>query len=172
MRKIVAILFVTFLATNYTKAQHKEMLSAQISINQFELAFQHTILSEKLWAEVSVGLGNQDINHKIDDFTTGLMMGFNAFSNGKNQIAFTSGIGMYFPHNDYYSITVPIISAGIRYAHFFGKTRKHSFFVNTGYRYGKRDYQQEYSSDISTISTVGTFKSSPLYVSAGYGFTF
>lgn len=172
MKKIFAIILLTLLLSHSTKSQIKRMLSMQLSVNQVEMSFQHSILNEKLWTEFSAGVGNQDINNKFDDFTTRIGIGFIAFSKPKSQILINTGIGIYFSNNDYYSVTVPLINAGARYTRFFSKTKKHGFLVSMGYRYGKMNYKQEYSSDIVTVSTIGIFKVSPLYVSIGYGFRF
>jgi len=172
MKKIFVIILLTLFLSHNTKAQDKRMVSMRVAINQIELGFQHNILSDILWADVYTGIGNQDINSSFDDFTLGLGIGFNAFSNKKNRFAINTRIGLYIPNNNYYSVTVPILNAGIRYSRFFGKKFKHCLLVSSGYRYGKRDYKQEYSSDIANVSTIGTFKISPLYFSIGYGFNF
>ncbi len=172
MKKIFAIILLTLLLTYNTKAQDKRMMSMQVSLNQIELGFQHNIISDRLWANIYTGIGNQDLNSSFDDFILGLGIGFNAFSNKKNQVAINTGTGLYIPNNNYYSVTVPLLNAGIRYSRFFGKKDKHCLLVSSGYRYGKRDYKQEYLSDIVNVSTIGTFKISPLYFSIGYGFKF
>lgn len=172
MNKIFAIILLTLLLTQNTKAQKRRMVSMRVAKNQIELGFQHNILSDKLWADFYTGIGNQDINSSFDDFTIGLGIGFNAFSNKKNRIAINTGIGLYIPNNNYYSATVLILNPGVRYSRFFGKEDKHCFLVSSGYRHGRRDYRQEYSSDRANVSTIGTFKISPLYFSIGYGFRF
>lgn len=172
MKKIIIVVLLMILFAHFTKAQYKKMLSTQISINQIELGFQHSLLLEKLWANAYIGIGNQDINHNFDDFTFGFRLGYDALSYKKNQLAIVSGFELYFPNNDYYSTTIPIINAGVRYTRFFGKKEKHCLLLSLGYKYGKRDYKEEYSSDIATISSIGTFKTSPLYFSIGYGFKF
>lgn len=172
MKKLFVIILLTHFLSQNTKAQDKKMVSMRVAINQIELGFQHDILSDKLWADVYTGIGNQDINSRFNDFIIGFGIGFDAFSNKKNQIAINTGIGLYIPNNNYYSITVPILNAGVRYSRFFGKEAKHCLLVSSEYRYGKRDYRQEYSSDIINVSSIGTFKISPLYFSIGYGFKF
>jgi hypothetical protein len=172
MNKIVAILFFTLLLSHTTTAQYKRMVSMQVSVNQIELGFRHNIIADKFWANVHTGLANQDVNSEFDDFTLALGMGYNAFSFKKNQIALNSGIGLYVPNNSYYSVTVPVINAGLQYSRFFGKTDKHCFLISTGYRYGKKDYKQVYSSEIANASTIGTFKLSPICFSIGYGIRF
>jgi hypothetical protein len=172
MNKIIAILFFTLLLSNTTTAKYKRMASMQVSFNQIELGFRHHIIADKFWANVYTDLGNQDVNSEFDDFTLGLGLGYNAFSFKKHQIALNSGIGLYVPNNSYYSVTVPVINAGLQYSRFLGQTDKHCLLVSTGYRYGKRDYKQVYSSEIANASTIGTFKHSPIYFSIGYGLRF
>lgn len=172
MKKIIAITFFVLLLSQYTKAQDRRMITFQLSYNQIELGFEHKILSEKLFAELHAGLANQDINSNFDDITSRLGLGYTALSNPKNQISIHSGFGLYFTNNNYYSITVPMVYVGTRYTRLFGQTGKHRIFVNAGYRYGKRDYKEQYSSDIVNVSSIGTLKLAPLYLSIGYGFNF
>lgn len=172
MKKIFAITFFVLLLSQNSKAQDREMITFQLSYNQVELGLEYKILSEKLFAELHAGLANQDINSSFDDFTSRLGLGYKAFSNPKNQISIHTGFGVYFTNNDYYSITVPLIYAGARYIKLLGETGKHRIFVNAGYRYGKRYYKEQFSSDIVNVSSVGTLKLTPLYLSIGYGFNF
>ncbi|MEA4840981.1 MAG: hypothetical protein VB110_08270 [Bacteroidales bacterium] len=172
MRKTVAIIILTLLMSHTVKAQEKDMLSMQVSFNQIEWGLQRTLLNDKFWAELYAGVGNQDMNSKFDDFTTGFGVGFIAFSTPQNQISMNSDIGIYCAKNDVYSVTAPFVRAGVRYARFWGKTGKHGFLIRMGYQYGKRDYKQAYSSDNALVSTIGTFKVAPLYFSIGYGFRF
>jgi hypothetical protein len=172
MKKILAITFFVFLLVMNTKAQDRRMITFQISYNQIELGFEHSILFEKLFAELHAGIANQDINNNFDDFTSRLGLGYTAFSNPKNQISIHIGTGLYFTNNNYYSITVPLVYAGTRYTRLLGETGKHRIFFNTGYRYGKRDYKEQYLSDVVNVSSIGTLKLTPLYFSIGYGFNF
>jgi len=172
MKKIFAITFFVFLLSQNTKAQDRKMITFQLSYNQVELGFEYKILSEKLFAELHAGVANQDINSNFDDFTSRLGLGYTALSNPKNQISIHAGFGLYFSNNNYYTITVPLVYAGSRYTRLLGKTGKHRIFVNAGYKYGKRDYKEQYSSDIVHVSSIGTLKLTPLYFSIGYGFKF
>ncbi|NCB06760.1 MAG: hypothetical protein EOM73_01190 [Bacteroidia bacterium] len=172
MKKIVAIIFFAFLLSQNTKAQDRKMGTFQLSYNQVELGLEYKILSEKLFLELHAGVANQDINSNFDDFTSRLGIGYTAFSKPKNQISIHTGFGLYFTNNDYYSITVPLVYAGTRYTMLLGKTGKHRIFVNAGYRYGKRNYKEQYLSDIVNVSSIGTLKLAPLYFSIGYGFNF
>lgn len=170
MKKIFSITFFIFLLFQFAKSQNNKMISIQLSYNKIELGFEHKILNEKLFAELYAGIANQDINSSFDDIISRIGIGYAAFSNTKNQISFYIGMGIYFTNNNYYSIVVPLVNAGTRYTRFFGKTRKHGLFINAGYCYGQRDYKQQYSSDIFDVSTIGTFKLTPVYFSIGYGF--
>lgn len=158
--------------TIHAMANKGKMMSVQVSVNEIVLGFQHNVLYEKLWVEVNTGLGNQDINSNFNDLVSGFGIGYNVFSNQKNQIAFNTGIGMYIPNNHYYKVTVPIVNAGLRYTCFIGKKDKHCFLASVGYRYGKREYHQEFKSEIINVSTIGTFKVSPVCFSVGYGYRF
>ncbi len=172
MKKIFAITFFVFLLSQNTKAQDRKTITFQLSYNQVELGLEHKILTERLFAELHAGIANQDINNNYDDFTSRLGLGYTALSNSKNQISIHAGFGLYFTNNDYYSITVPLVYAGTRYTRLLGETGKHRIFVDAGYRYGKKDYKEQYSSDIVNGSTIGTLKLTPLYFSMGYGFSF
>jgi hypothetical protein len=172
MKRIVAFALFTLLLSHNATAQYKKMVSLQVSMNQIELGFKHNIIADKFWVSVFTGLGNQDVNNEFDDLALGLGVGYNAFSFKKNQIALNSGIGLYIPNNRYYSVTAPVLNAGLYYSRFLGKTDKHCFLLSAGYRYGKRDYKQVFSSETLNTSTIGTFKLSPLYVSVGYGLRF
>lgn len=172
MKKIFAITFLVCVLLQHTNAQDKNMISAQLSYNQIELGFEHKILNERLSAGLYAGIANQDINSNFNDFTSRLGIGYIVFSNPQNQVSIRAGVGFYFPNNNDYSITVPFAKAGLRYARLFGKTKSHELFINAGYQYGKKDYRQQYSSDIVNISTIGTFKLTPVYFSIGYGFKF
>ena len=172
MKKILAITFFVFLLVMNTKAQDRRMITFQISYNQIELGFEHSILFEKLFAELHAGIANQDINNNFDDFTSRLGLGYTALSNPKNQISTHAGFGLYFTNNNYYSITVPLVYVGTRYTRLLGQTGKHRLYVNAGYRYGKKDYKEKFSSNIVNVSSVGTIKLSPLYFSIGYGYNF
>lgn len=172
MKRIVAFILLMLFLSHNTKAQNQRMLSMELSINQIELSFRHNIINERLWTELYAGIGSLDVNRNYDDFTTGLSIGLNVFSNKRNQIALNTRMGICFLNNDYYAGTVPLINAGVRYTRFFGKKENHCLLVSVGYRYGKRNYKQTYSSEIANVSTVGSFKVSPLYLSIGYGFRF
>ncbi len=172
MRRISTIILLVFFLLQFTKAQNKRMVSIQLSYNQAELGIEQKISDTRLFAELYAGIANQDINSNFDDFTSRLGIGYIAFSNPNNQIAIHTSLGLYFPNNDYYSITVPLVSGGARYTRFMGKKDKHGLFINADYRYGERDYKQEYSSSIINVSTIGILKISPLYISIGYGFKF
>jgi hypothetical protein len=168
-RLSIRLLLVLLSVYGGVKAQNKNQLSLQLSFNQFELAYQHSLFIEKMWGEVFAGVGNQDINSRFDDFLTGVRIGYNVFSNEKNLLAFNTKFGVYIPHNDYYTATTPLIGVGIRYTRFIGQAKKQSVFVSTGYQYGRRDYKQEYSSELIHVATVGTFNVAPVYFSLGYG---
>lgn len=154
------------------KAQKNNQILVQFSFIQVELGYQHKLLSEKTWGEAFAGTGNQDINNSFDDFVTGLRFGYNAFSNEKNLLGIYTSFGAYIPNNDYYRVATPVIGAGIRYTRFIGRSGRHALLVNMGGQYGKRDYRQEYSSEIIGVTTVGTFKIAPLCFSLGYGYKF
>lgn len=172
MKKILFSVLFTILIANNTKSQNKSMLSMQFSYNELGIAYQYRIFSSKLWAEIYTGIANQDINKDFDDYTSNLKFGYNLLSNKNNQIALTSGFGVYIPNNKYYNALTPMINIGSRYSRLLGNSKKHNLFINTGYQYGKRDYIQEYSSEILSISTIETFKISSFYVSLGYGYSF
>ena len=144
MKRIFTIIFFVFLLSQYTKAQDRKMITIQLSYNQIELGFEHKILNEKLFAELYAGIANQDINSNLDDFTSRIGIGYTAFFNPKNQFSINTGVGIYVPNNDYYSLIVPLVNAGIRYTRILGKNDKHTLFINAGYRYGKRDYKHRY----------------------------
>ncbi len=170
MRILLIILGIILLHATGIKAQNPEMASLQLSFNQTELGYQRPILSENLWAGVYVGLGNQDINRRFDDFVSGFKVGYLLLARPKNQVALTGGIGLYVPNNSYYKATALTVEAGVRYSRFIDKNKKHCLLVNAGYRYGQRDYKQSYSSDVLNASTIGTFRVSPFVFSIGYGF--
>jgi len=172
MKKSLFVLGFFLLLAGGANAQNNNQLSFQFSYNQVELAYQHKLLYPKVWGEVFVGTGNQDINRSFDDLVAGLRIGYNAFSNKKNSLGINTSFGIYIPNNDYYNVATPVIGAGIRYTRVIGKSGKHCMFVNAGYQYGKRDYKQVYSSEIVNVSTIGTFKIAPLYCSLCYGFRF
>lgn len=154
------------------KAQNKNQLSLLSSVNQFELAYQHSLISPSLWGEAYVGLGNRDVNSRFDDFLSGLRIGYNAFSNEKNLISFNIGLGFYIPNNDYYKALTTVYSFGLRYNRFLGKANKHCLFVCSAYQYGKQDYKQQYSSETLTLITIDYFEIAPLYFSLGYRYSF
>jgi len=172
MRKSLFVLAFFLLLAGEANAQNNNQLSFQFSFNQVELAYQHELLSPKVWGEAFVGTGNLDINRSFDDLVAGLRIGYNAFSNKKNTLGINAGFGIYIPKNDYYKAATPVTGAAIRYTRFIGKSGKHCMFVNMGYQYGKREYKQEYSSEIVNVATIGTFKIAPLYCSLCYGFRF
>ena len=170
-KSILSIAFILLLAYG-VKAQNNNQLSLQLSLNQIELGYQHKLFSENFWGEAFAGIGNQDINSRFDDVLTGLRMGFNVFSNNRSLLGLQTSLGIYIPNNDYYTAVTPVIGVGVRYKRFIGKSNQHSLLVNAGYQYGKRDYKQEYSSEIINITTIGKFEIAPLYFSLGYGFNF
>jgi hypothetical protein len=172
MKKLFSIIVLLVILSFNVKAQNIRTLSVNLSTNQIDMSFQHNIIIERLWMEIYAGVGNQDINNYFDDFISGLGVGFNAFSKNKNQVAVETGIGLYIPDNNYYSGTIPLLNAGVRYLRFLGKSGKNCLLIKAGYRYGKRDFKQEYSSEIVNVSTIETFTISPLYFSIGYGFIF
>ncbi len=172
MKKIFILTLLFTLLLNNTKAQFKNTISMQLSVKQIELNCERKIFNNKWGAELTLGIGNQDINNKFDDLTSRLGIVFFAFANSKNQISINTGVGIYHPTNDYYTIIVPLTFIGARYTRFLGKKDKHEIFVNTAYLYGKRNYIQTYSSELFDISTIGTFKVSPWYIAVGYGFRF
>lgn len=172
MKKILAFTFFVFLLSQNTKAQERKIITFQLSYNLVEFGLEHKILTEKLFAELHAGIANQDINSNFDDFTGRLGLGYTPLSSPQNQISFHAGFGLYFTNNDYYSITVPLVCSGIRYTRLIGETGKHRIFVNAGYKYGKKDYKEQYSSDIVNVSAIETLKLTPWYFSIGYGFNF
>ena len=154
------------------KAQNPNQVSARLSFNQLELGYQRTFFQQKIRGETYVGLGNQDINKKFDDFVTGLRIGTPIFRNEKNAIHIAAGIGFYFSNNDIYSVVTPVYSGFIAYNRFLGQSEKHSLLINLGYQYGENDYKQEYNSADIYTATTGSFTVSPVYFSVGYGFHF
>lgn len=172
MKKIFAMAFFVFLLAQNTKAQDRKMVTFQLSYNQVELGLAYKMLPGKLIAELYAGAANQDINSSFDDITSRVGVSYTALSNSRNQISIHSGLGLYFTNNDYYSVNVPLVYAGTRYTRLLGDTGKHVVFVDAGYRYGKRDYKEQYSNDVVNASGTGTFKLAPLYFSIGYGFGF
>lgn len=170
MKKIFAITFFVFLMSQYTKAQDRKIITFQLSYNQVELGLEYKILNRNLYIELNAGIANQDINSNFDDFTSRLGFGYTALYNPKNLISIHAGFGLYFTNNDYYTITVPLVYTGTRYTRLLGKTGKHRIFVNAGYKYGKKDYKEHYSSDIVNVSAIRTLKLTPLYLSIGYGY--
>ncbi len=172
MKKLLAITVFVFLSPHYTNAQDRKMIALQLSYNQVELGLAHTILSEKLFAEVHAGLANQDINRNFDDFTSRLGFGWTILSNPQNQITLHAGFGLYFTNNEYYSITVPLVYAGAGYTRLLGETGKHRILFKAGLKHGKKDYSEQYSSEIVNVSSIGTLKLTPLCVSIGYGYMF
>lgn len=172
MKKFLLIVLMMLLLFQNTKAQSKRMILLQFSYNSIEVGLEHSVLDERLWAELYTGIANQDLNTSFNDFTSRLGIGYLIFANLANQVSLHTGAGLYFSNNNYYSVTVPFINADIQCAKFFGKTKKHELFFNVGYRYGKSDYKQQYSSAIAKISTIGTFRLTPICFSIGYGFKF
>jgi hypothetical protein len=168
MKKIVFLTALLALTSFCVKAQNSNQVSARLSFNQIELGYQRTFFQQKIWGETYVGLGNQDINKKFDDFITGTPI----FKNEKNVINLAAGIGFYFSNNDIYSVVTPVYSGFIAYNRFLGKPEKHSLLINLGYQYGKNDYRQEYNSAGIYTATTGSFIVSPVYFSVGYGFHF
>jgi hypothetical protein len=172
MKKTAFLIVLFALICFGVKAQNSNQVSARLSFNQLELGYQRAFFQQKIWGETYVGLGNQDINKKFDDFVTGLRIGTPIFKNEKNVINLAAGIGIYFSNNEIYSVVTPVYSGFIAYNRFIGKSEKHSLLINLGYQYGKKDYEQEYSSADIYTATTGSFKVSPVYFSVGYGFHF
>ncbi|MCI1778858.1 MAG: hypothetical protein LKI53_02755 [Bacteroidales bacterium] len=172
MKKIYTTILFIFLILPFAKAQNNRMISMQISFNQIEVGLSHRISNKRLWAEIYAGIANQDINRSFDDFTSRMGISYIFLQKNRNRISLHGGLGIYLTNNHYYSVTVPFINTGIRYSRLIGKTKRHVLFVSTGYRYGKRDYRQEYKSNTAIFSTIGTFRVAPLYFSIGYGFKF
>jgi hypothetical protein len=154
------------------KAQNQNQVSVRLSFNQLELGYQRTFFQQRIWGETYVGLGNQDINKKFDDFITGLRIGTPIFKNEKNALNLAAGLGFYFSNNDMYSVVTPVYCGFIAYNRFLGKSEKHSLLINLGYQYGENDYKQEYNSAVIYTATTGSFNVSPVYFSVGYGFHF
>jgi hypothetical protein len=154
------------------KSQNSNQVSARLSFNQLELGYQRTFFQQKIWGETYVGLGNEDINKKFDDFVTGLRIGTPIFKTEKNAIHLVAGIGLYFSNNDIYSVVTPVYSGFIAYNRFLGKSEKQSLLINLGYQYGNNNYKQEYNSSSIYTATTGSFTVSPIYFSVGYGFHF
>ncbi len=172
MKRLLLSAAIILVLAYGVKAQKINQLLVQFSFNQVELGYQHKLLSEKTWGEAFAGTGNQDINRRFDDLVAGLRMGHNAISNEKNLLGLYTSFGTYIPNNDYYTAATPVIGAGIRYTRLIGKSGRHALIANTGGQYGKRDYRQEYSSEIIGVTTVGTFKIAPFSFSLGYGYKF
>ncbi len=172
MKKTFTIALLMLLMLYNSKAQSKRMISMQLSFNQVEIGFEHSILNDRFSAALFAGIGNQDINNDFDDFTSRLGIGYKVLSDPQNQILINTGIGVYFPNNKYYSIAAPYLKTGLHYTRFLGKAKKHGLIISAGYSYGKRDYKQTYSSELAVVSTIGTFKVSPINCSIGYGFKF
>ena len=170
-RLTVLLAFFSFFSFG-VKSQNLNQVSVRLSYNQFELGYQRTFIQQKLWGEAFIGLGNQDINNKYDDYVTGVRIGTPVFSNNKNVIHIAASVGVYVPNNTCYSTVTPYYGGIIGYSRFIGKTQKHSLLINLGYQYGKGYYKQEYSSNDISIATTGSFKVSPIHFSAGYGFLF
>lgn len=170
MSKVLLVAGIILVYATVIEAQNHQMASMNMSFNQAELSYQCPVLSEDLWADFYVGLANQDINQRFDDFVSGFKVGYLLLSTPKNQVALTVGIGLYIPNNNYYKATTLTIEGGLRYTRCLGKTKKHCLLINAGYRYGYRDYKQNYSSDVLSASTIGTFRVNPLVLSIGYGF--
>ncbi len=172
MRKVLYIIIALVVFALSVNGQRRNTIALQVSINQIEINYQRNIFTPKIWGEVYVGLGNQDITNSFNDIITGIRTGANLISKGKNIIAVNTDFGIYIPNNSLYNATTPIVGAGIRYIRTIGKQNKHTLFVSTGYRYGQKDYKQRYNSDIVSVESIETFKISPVYISIGYGFSF
>ncbi len=172
MKRILLGLSLSLLLSGSAFAQNKKMLNLQISIKRIELRYQQQFLFEKLWAGFYTGIANLDINNKFDDVVSGLEIGLNVYSKPKDQIAVYSGLGICSPNNNYFAGIAPEIDIAARYAHFFGKTKKHLLIINTGFRYLKMDYKQAYASETIKVSTIGSFNVPPFFISIGYGFGF
>ena len=172
MKKISIVLALFSLLSLGAEAQNLNQVSLRLSPTQFELSFQRKLKQQKVWSEAFIGLGNQDINSKYDDFLAGIRIGIPLFSSAKNAIHLAASAGIYFPNNEYYSAASPVYGLIGGYTRYMGKAQRHSLLIHLGYQYGERNYIQEYqSADISTAIT-GTFKLSPIHFSIGYGFNF
>lgn len=170
-RMVLGLAFMLLLACG-AKAQKMNQLSLQFSYNQLELGYQRNLLFHKMWGEAFVGIGNQDINSRFDDFLAGVRVGVFALSNEKNRVALNTLVGVYVPNNSYYNAAAPVFGGGIRYVRFIGRQNRHSILISTGYQYGKREYKQESSSEVLQVETIGDFRVAPIYFSVGYGFNF
>ena len=93
-------------------------------------------------------------------------------SGKKYELVIVLGAGVYIPRNTYYAAITPLYTGTIEYNRFFGKLGKHCILVNIGYKYGKRNYRQEYQNSEIYRANLGEFKVSPLYLAVGYGFNF
>ncbi|NLF42550.1 MAG: hypothetical protein GX587_07635 [Bacteroidales bacterium] len=172
MKRLLLGLSLSLLLSGSAYAQNKKMLNLQISTKRIEFRYQQQFLFEKLWAGFYTGIANLDINNKFDDVVTGLELGMNVYSNQKDQIDVYSSLGICSPNNNYYAGIAPEINIVARYAHVFGKTKKHLLIINTGFRYLKKDYKQAYASETIKVSTTGSFIATPFFISIGYGFGF
>ncbi len=170
-RRVFGLVFMLLLAFG-AKAQKMNQLSLQFSYNQLELGYQRNLLFHNMWGEAFVGIGNQDINSRFDDFLAGVRVGVYAFSTEKNVVALNAVAGVYIPNNSYYNAAAPLLGGGIRYVRFIGRQNRHSVLISAGYQYGKREYKQEYHSEALQVESIGVFKVAPLYFSVGYGFNF
>jgi len=170
-RLIVILAFFCFFSLSAT-SQNLNQVSIRLSSTQFELNFKRKLKQQKVWAEAFIGLGNQDINSRYDDFLTGIRIGIPLFSNAKNAFHIAASAGIYFPNNEYYSAASPVYGLMGGYTRYMGKAQRHSLLIHLGYQYEERSYIQEYQAgDISAAAT-GTFKLSPIHFSIGYGFNF
>ena len=168
MKQLYIILMLIFSFSVEAQSQGKNQASFGISYNQVEIRIQHIFIYETCWAEVFTGLGNQDIEPAFNDFLAGARLGYSILNINKNKLDITTGLGTYFPNNDYYTATTIFFNAGARYSRYLGKNKKHSFNFSIGVQKGERQYKQTYSTNDLSIATVDRFKLTPLYVSVGY----
>lgn len=170
MKKILFLIFC--FCISQMNAQNNNLVSMQLFYNQIEIGYGDKIVKEKLWGQCSIGIANQDFNNSFNDVTCRIGLTYRAFQNQKNLVAFNTSIGIYLPNNEYYKTVVPLVYVFGQYTRYLGKSNKHGIFIQAGYRYGKKTYQQEYQSGIAIFTTNGTFRVSPVYLSFGYEFHF
>lgn len=170
-RLTVLLALFTFISLG-VKSQNLNQVSLRLSPTQLELNFQRKLMQQKVRSEAFIGLGNQDINSKYDDFLVGIRIGIPLFFNDENAFHIDASVGIYFPNNEYYAAVTPVYGIIGGYTRYIGKAQRHSLLLNLGYQYGERTYMQEYqAADISTAIT-GNFKLSPIHFSIGYGINF
>ena len=151
-------------------AQTSQQIALRASYNRLELSCQQTFASIKIWGEPYIGLGNNDIGNKLNDFTFGLKIGYPFANINKSTFDICANVGGYFPNNKQYNAATMVIGLQLGYSLKLGEQGKHLLLVNIGYNYGKRSYSQTYSNSAIMVKTTDTFKISPLYLTIGYAY--